>query len=152
MDINSYAEMGRILCVDPQHMQHVEIRNLPDEKLAVVEPTTITRLCYNNSLVASRLLNGEALVFGVALTCFEGTWLPAEHCWVKLQDGTEVDPTYQVLQNERKTKREILYFKLFEITLPSLRDVQESLGKSSLAGLEMRWFRKSEHYRHCFLG
>lgn len=152
MDINSYAEMGRLLCVDPQYMQHVEVSDLSDEKLTIVEPTIITGLCYNNSLVTMRLLNGEALVFGVALTCFEGTWLPAEHCWVKLQDGTEVDPTYQVLQNERKNKREILYFKLFEVTLTSLRDVQESLNLHSLASLEMRWFRKSEHYRHCFVG
>lgn len=152
MSIQASPEMAKMICVNPDHVEGVTVTDLPDDKLAVIEQVTIPSFCYDNSALALNLLNAD-VVYGVAMVNCGGTWLPIEHCWLKLADGDYVDPTYQVLAKLNERKYEVIYYKLFEITSDLMSEMKQAYGElSRFVGVEMMWFRRSTAYRQYFLG
>lgn len=153
MSIQASPEMGKMIFVNPEHMQGVTVTDLPDDKLAVIEEITIPKFCYDNCALALNLLNADSVVYGVAMVNCGDTWLPVEHCWLKLANGEYVDPTYQVLAKLNERKYEFIYYKLFEITSDLMSEMKQTYGElSRFVGVEMMWFRRTTEYRHYFLG
>lgn len=127
--------------------------------LARCEPIYLSRLdkiaremlpkqCYTNSVTACVRLGGESVIFGYYFP--HGVALAIEHAWVKLSDGSECDPTYQVNIGDW-SERPGSYIKLLEVPLNQYLAFSKKVGTPEGMGITMLDIRRSPSTAHLFI-
>lgn len=105
---------------------------------------------YQNALEAARMLNADAVVYGVATVGIGVDVMPLAHAWIRV-GNRYFDPTYQLLGGDNGVFVE-QYLKLFEIDLSDYSKVCErELGHIyGLIAPDLYVFRSAKAYQTYF--
>jgi len=143
----------RGLVFNPQHLSKQQISRIAEEDFALVYDRVVPSFCYDNAFLTAVALDGASVVYGAALTYIGDTLVPIEHAWVRLDNDTLVDPTYQKMRERGGAYDfEVDYYALFEIpTLEYIRIAQE-VGNSfsRIVAMDFLWFRRSQKFKDFF--
>ena len=108
-----YIQNTLLFCAEA--LSRCEVKTLPEEDFSLIRHRVIPSFCYDNSFMSAVTLNASAIVYGAAIINTRGQDLPVEHAWVKMRDGTYVDPTYQLLSENKPPPLDVRYLSLIHI-------------------------------------
>lgn len=145
----SYLE--KALVFNPNYLELNSVDRMEASELQRVADYIVPGFCFDNAFYTARKLSAKSIVYGGAINYLgENSILPAEHCWVRLDDQRYIDPTYEKLGQDHIFK--VDYYRLFEIPLTDYLSAAEQLGNTcpDIIALNFMLFRKSPAYKKFF--
>ncbi|MDN3661151.1 hypothetical protein [Vibrio agarivorans] len=147
-------EIEKSLAVDAQYLTKVEVKPLTQEELSIIKSRIKPSYCYDNAITSAVKLDMCSVVYGAAqVKLSPELTINVEHAWIKDNRGTYYDPTYQLLELNKKTNDKTDYFSLIEIPLDEYFDLASDISGyplTQLTAIDFCGLRMSRKYEKQF--